>query len=62
MLAGSGFTVIKVVALQPEPNAYVMVTTPGATPVTPPVASIDAMLLLLLLQVPPATELLREIV
>lgn len=54
---GSGLTVIEVVVIQVEPREKVIVATPVVMPVTMPVEPTVAILLLLLLQVPPPTSL-----
>jgi hypothetical protein len=52
--AGTGFTVICLVATQPETGpAYSIVHIPAALPVTIPAASTDATVGLLLVHVPP---------
>ena len=54
MMGNNGFTNIAVVAKQPDGSIYVIVTVPPAIPVTIPVNEpIVAMVLLLLLHVPP---------
>ena len=61
--AGKGLTVTLVVVIQPVGKVYEMVTVPADTPVTTPVPEPTvALLVLLLLQVPPVVASVNAVV
>lgn len=65
--AGSGFTVTVAVRIHPVPSEYVIVAVaavvlPVSTPLTVPIPSTVATVVLLLAQVPPAVVVLSDVV
>lgn len=63
LMVAEGCTVTTVVAKQPVPNiVYVIVAVPDDTPVTVPLELTVAIVVLLLLQVPPNVVLVSEVV
>jgi hypothetical protein len=62
MPAGSGYTVIVVIILHPVPNVYVITEVPTTLPVTTPVPELmEAIVALLLLQLPPPVPSLNVV-
>src|SRR3954467_8015824 len=63
MAAGDGYTVTIMAAVQPVPNEYVIVVTPGVSPVSmPDVLPIVPAAILLLVHVPPVAPLVKAVV